>query len=91
MPPAGKMPPWSEMRWNPVSEPVGEPKMTKQMPTIRKITSAATLIRENQNSISPKTFTEIMLVTTTSTTTARATAHCGIAATKALYWPNQCT
>ena len=40
---------------------------------------APTLISENQNSISPKTFTETRFRDTTRITTAKAMTHCGIA------------
>lgn len=49
------------------------------MPTTKNVTSATTLIRAAQNSISPKTLTEIMLTVSTITKAISAMVHCGIA------------
>ena len=50
------------------------------MPTIKKVTSATTLISAAQNSISPNHFTEIMLMSSTITSAISAISHWGIAA-----------
>ena len=89
--PLGKIPPLPDMRWNPVGWPFGVPKITNTMPRARKTSRAMTLISENQNSISPKTLTEIRFITTTITTTRKAMTHCGIAAKTSKYCPNQRT
>ena len=85
------MPPFSLIRENPVGAPVGVPKTTKRMPTTRKTTSAETLTTANQNSISPKTFTEMRLVIITTTSTTAASSHWGRSATNWLYCPNHLT
>jgi hypothetical protein len=52
-------------------------KIRKQVPTIRKITSAATLMSANQNSISPKSLTLTRLSESTTTRAIKAIVHCG--------------
>ena len=89
--PLGRKPPFSLIRENPVGAPVGVPKSTKQMPTIRNTTSAETFTTANQNSISPKSFTEIRLVAMTTTSTTAAISHCGRSAMNWLYCPNHLT
>ncbi|SIN02958.1 Uncharacterised protein [Mycobacteroides abscessus subsp. abscessus] len=79
--PRGNSPPWSVIRLSPEGWSLGVPVKTMITPTTRKITRAATLMSANQNSISPKTFTEMRLAATTTATTAKAVTPCGIAAT----------
>ena len=56
------------------------------MPTIRKDTSATTLISANQNSSSPNTLTLMRLRPRTRIRAARAQAHCGTSAIGAQYF-----
>ncbi|MDT4883190.1 hypothetical protein FQZ97_1192110 [compost metagenome] len=77
----GKIPPLSERRLRPTCWPsTGVPKMTKYVPTTRKMTRATTLIKVNQNSISPKTLTETRFRARTTRRAVRAQAHCGTSA-----------
>ena len=76
------------MSEKPTCEPVGVPKTTKSVPITRNTSSASTLTRANQNSSSPKIFTETRFSASTSTTTTRASAHCGIPTMNSLYCPN---
>lgn len=48
------------------------------MPTMRKVTSATTLIIAAQNSISPNQRTETRLMDMTMTRAISAMTHCGI-------------
>ncbi|MCY1235627.1 hypothetical protein D9M72_482500 [compost metagenome] len=88
--PVGKMPPLSEIRLSPTSCPsTGVPKMTKYVPMMRNAPRAATLMRANQNSSSPKTFTETRLRQRTTTSAIRAQVHCGTAPIHGTYLPKK--
>ena len=78
--PVGSSPPWLLHNAGPVSWPSTLKRPArKTVPTTRNVTSASTLISEAQNSISPKTLTEIRFIDTTTTSAIRARTHCGMA------------
>lgn len=59
---------------------------TRKMPTSMKATSAATLMIANQNSISPKYFTEMRLAVRTTASAISARTHCGTSLNMAQKW-----
>ena len=78
--PVGKSPPLSTITPNPVVWPLISKRPPRNtIPTTRNVTSAATLMIEAQNSISPNSFTEIMFSVTTIPSAMSAINHCGIA------------
>ena len=58
----------------------GWPIARMAVPISRKAISAATLISENQNSISPKNFTASMFMPPTKASAMAAKIHCGTSA-----------
>lgn len=81
------MPPLSVMVDRPgVWPPISWLVATSQMPTIRKTTRAATLTRENQNSISPKYFTEIRFAVRTTARAMKARTHWGTSVNSDQKW-----
>ncbi len=76
--PLGKKPP-SFHRWviEAVSPAAEKPKTSTPMPIRIMPTIAVTLTMENQNSISPNSFTEIRLAAYSSTRNTSAVPHCG--------------
>ena len=55
-----------------------KPRVSTPMPITIMPMMAVTLTIENQNSISPKSFTEIRLATNSRTRKTRADTHCGM-------------
>lgn len=77
--PDGNRPPLSVIKLIPgISEPTGMRPARKTMPTIKKVTSAMTLIMAAQNSISPNHLTDTRFRLITRTSATKAMAHCGI-------------
>lgn len=82
--PFGNSPSLSPQIENPVrtaSPPAstGNAKTSQTIATTRNATSAATLMRANQNSSSPNTFTATMFAARTTTRAISASSHCGAA------------
>ncbi|SKY69911.1 Uncharacterised protein [Mycobacteroides abscessus subsp. abscessus] len=78
--PVGNIPPLSEMTLNPVEAPsMSKRPARKTIPTTRNVTSAVTLMIDAQNSISPKSLTEMMFMVSTMQRAMSAISHCGIA------------
>ena len=76
--PLGNQPPCWEMLENPAWElPTACPVTTAQIATTMKMRMAVTLMAANQNSASPKSFTETMLMEKTMTRAIVASTHCG--------------
>ena len=57
----------------------GKAKTSQTSAITRNATSAATLMRANQNSSSPNTLTATMLAASTTTSAMSARSHCGAA------------
>lgn len=79
MVPLGIQPPLSVIMCRPGVWPsTGCCVATRKMPTNRNATRVATLTIENQNSISPKYFTETRFTESTTASAISASTHCGM-------------
>ncbi len=77
--PCGKTPPWSVITLRPgVWPPTLCWVASRKMPISMKPTMVATLMIANQNSISPKIFTEIRFTARTTARAISASTHCGM-------------